>query len=825
MNTTNPELQLASQYVRDTGCNIFLTGRAGTGKTTFLKSLKESFPKRLMVTAPTGVAAINAGGVTLHSFFQLPFGPFLPGSDVSRSQYRFSREKIDIIKNLDLLVIDEISMVRSDLLDAVDAALRRFRRSEEPFGGVQLLMIGDLFQLPPVVKDDDWQLLEKVYASPYFFGSTALQKTELVSIELLHIYRQSDHRFIALLNQVRDGRLDADALAALNQRHRPDFDSATVPGCITLCTHNRQADAINAACLDGLSGNVRTFSAEIEGDFPEHTFPTAASLNVKQGAQVMFVRNDPSPEKRYFNGKIGTIVHMSGKAIRIQCTDDDAAIDVEPVTWENIEYQLDRERLEIKENKIGTFSQFPLRLAWAITIHKSQGLTFDRAVIDAQSAFAHGQVYVALSRCRTLEGMVFSRPLRPTAIRTDPAVLRFNEENRKKQPTTAELQRHKILYQQRILMRCFDFKAFCSRLRRLVGLIVGNAGVVHVDGGDDFRTLQKQTEEEICSVAEKFCRQLQGLFSTDRLPSEDDAVLDRIAKASVYFQDKIDAGVGKTVPALRIDSDNQTILKTINQARKRLQTEIDVKRAAVKSCAQQFSPTTYFRSISAATTDREAKTTKSDAPSYTEADITHRDLFEILKAWRSAKAQSEGIAPYQVMHQKPLVQIAVTLPDSLTALKRIKGIGKRLAKRYGEALVAVVADYRRQHGIETVALPEPAPDPKPPTKKKRPRGETKRISLSMFEKGLTIAQIAEERGLVSSTIEGHLAHFVAIGELAIGRLMSAEKRERIEKELNRSESPSFKEIKQALGDDVSYGEIKLVQAHQSAGLKSPAKIS
>ena len=813
MNAANPELQLAGEYVRDTGCNIFLTGKAGTGKTTFLQTLKETFPKRLVVTAPTGVAAINAGGVTLHSFFQLPFGPFVPGSETHRSQYRFSREKIDIIKNLDLLIIDEISMVRADLLDGVDNVLRRYRTSDEPFGGVQLLMIGDLFQLPPVVKDEDWRLLEKHYASPYFFSSTSLQKTEMVSIELLHIYRQADDRFITLLNQVRNGRLDANTLTALNQRHLPDFDPDKFSGCITLCTHNRQADTINAARLDALPREMHTFTAEIEGDFPDHTFPTAATLVLKKGAQVMFVRNDLSPEKRYFNGKIGTIIHISGKDIRIRCPEDDTVIDVEPVTWENIEYTLDRETLEIKENKIGTFSQYPLRLAWAITIHKSQGLTFDRAIIDANAAFAYGQVYVALSRCRTLEGMVLSTPLSSTAVKADPAVLRFNEENRKNQPTTDQLRRHKVQYQQQLLLNCFDFSGLRGRLRRLIGLILGNPGVVHVSKGEDMRALQKQTEEEICSVGEKFGRQLQGLFSADVLPASDAAVLERITKASAYFQEKIQAGVGQAVPSLQIDSDNKAILKKINQARKRLQAEIDAKLAAVKSCEQGFSPATYFLAISAAVTNVDAKKAKPESVTYSENDIIHQDLFETLKVWRSEKAQSESVAHFQVMHQKPLIQIAINLPDSMTALKQIKGIGKRLAERYGEELIAMVADYRRQHRIETVTLPEPAPTEEKPKKKKTPRGETKKISLAMFEKGLSISQIAQERELVPATIEGHLAYFVERGELAIDRLIPPDKQQRIERELTRLQTSSFKEIKQTLGDDVSYGEIKLVQAH------------
>ncbi|WP_419657037.1 Helicase domain protein [Desulfosarcina variabilis str. Montpellier] len=813
MNATNPELQLAGEYVRHTGCNIFLTGKAGTGKTTFLQTLKQSFPKRLVVTAPTGVAAINAGGVTLHSFFQLPFGPFVPDGETGRLQYRFSRDKIDIIKNLDLLVIDEISMVRADLLDGVDAMLRRFRPGNEPFGGVQLLMIGDLFQLPPVVRDEEWTLLEKYYASPYFFSSTALQQTEMVSIELMHIYRQADDRFIALLNQVRGGRLDDAALTALNQRHLAHGPDKSFDGSITLCTHNRQADTINADRLGALAQRAHTFTADIEGDFPEHTFPTASSLALKKGAQVMFVRNDPSPDKQYFNGKIGTITHISSKQIRIRCPEDDSVIDVEPVTWENIEYTLNRETLEIKENKIGAFSQYPLRLAWAITIHKSQGLTFDRAIIDAQAAFAHGQVYVALSRCRTLEGMVLSTPLSSRAIKADPAVQRFNAENRQNQPTTEQLQHHKVQYQQRLLLACFDFNGLRARLRRLIGLILGNPGVVHVASGQDLRALQNQAEGEIISVGEKFGRQLQGLFAADRLPADDAAVLERITKASAYFQEKIEIGVGQAIPSLAIDSDNKAILKKVNLARKRLQEEIDVKLAAVKSCAQGFSADHYFRAISAAVTGSKPTTPKPQAATYSETDITHRDLFEILKAWRSEKAQSEGVAHFQVMHQKPLIQIAINLPDSLTALKNIKGIGKQLAKRYGEELVTLVGDYRKKHDIQTVTLPDPPPADEKPKKSKTPRGETKQISLAMFEKGLGIEEIAKARELVPATIEGHLAHFVETGTISIDRLVSSEKQKRIEKELLQPQTSSFKEVKQALGADVSYGEIKLVQAH------------
>jgi hypothetical protein len=813
MKTTNSELRLADEFIRDTGCNLFLTGKAGTGKTTFLHTLKQNSQKRLVVTAPTGVAAINAGGVTLHSFFQLPFGPFVPGSEATRRQYRFSSEKADIIKNLDLLVIDEISMVRADLLDGVDSVLRRYRRSSLPFGGVQLLMIGDLFQLPPVVKDDDWQLLQQTYASPYFFSSIALGKTEMVTIELRHIYRQADSHFISLLNRVRSNRIDHSSLQELNSRHIVDFIPAGSDGYITLGTHNRIADSINASRLKALPEKIHRFEAVIEGDFPEHTYPTAATLELKTGAQVMFVRNDSTPQKRYFNGKIGTVSRISGKDIRVQCADDSEAIAVEPVTWENIDYTLNRDTLEITENKVGAFVQYPLRLAWAITIHKSQGLTFDRAIIDAQAAFAYGQVYVALSRCRTFEGLVLSTPLSLKAIKTDPAVLLFSQETEKNVPSREQVVAAKINYQQQLLLACFDFHRLRTLLRRLAALLLGNSGLIHLSGGEAFRVMQKKTEDEICTVGDNFLNQLQGLFSSAMLPAVDTVVLERIAKASAYFQDKMESGLGKHIFDLQIDTDNKELGKKVGNALKRLQEETAVKLAAVQSCKAGFSPSGYFRAVSAAVTNTGGKKEKPQTATYIEADIAHPELFQILKDWRQRKADEEGIAHYRVLHQKTLIQVAVTLPDSLTALKRVKGIGKRLVARYGQELVAMVGAYRQQHKIEAITLPETAPA-EPPTKRpKTPQIDTKKVSLELFEKGLTLSQIAEARGLVLATIEGHMAHWVAAGNVTINQLLPPAKRRTIQQELSRLQGKPLGEIKQSLGADVSYAEIKLVQAH------------
>jgi hypothetical protein len=818
MSIPNPELQLADEFLQYTNCNVFLTGKAGTGKTTFLKDFNKHSPKRMVVTAPTGVAAINAGGVTLHSFFQMPFGPFVPGSEAhSQShQRRFNREKINLIKSLDLLVIDEISMVRADLLDGVDAVLQRYRRSNLPFGGVQLLMIGDLHQLSPVVKDAEWRLLKPYYDSAYFFSSNSLSKTELFTIELKHIYRQSDTRFINLLNSVRDNNLDESGIAVLNKRFDPNFSPGDKEGYITLCTHNRKADGINFSKLHSVKNKKHTFDAEVEGDFPEHTFPTQATLDLKIGAQVMFVRNDPSPDKRFFNGKIGEITRIKSDEIWIKCPDENNQIIVEPAVWENIEYKLNQESGEIKENKIGTFEQYPLKLAWAITIHKSQGLTFDKAIIDAQAAFAHGQVYVALSRCRTLEGMVLSSTLSPRTMKTDPTVLRFTEESKLNRPTLDKLAIAKIRYQQLLLLECFDFQRLRYLLGRLVGVISGNPGLVQVSGIPDISELQKNTMVEIYTVGENFKRQMQGLFEDSLLPSEDPAILDRIAKGSAYFQEKLQTHFSDPIQQLQIDTDNKEIRKKAGNALKIAKEEGAVKVAAVLSCKSGFSPTGYLRSISNAEIELSKKKPKSSPILYSESDIAHPELFQTLREWRTRKANEENVVAFQVMHQKTLIQITVHLPDTLTALKKVKGIGEQLSKRYGDELIAMVSAYRQEHGIEAVILPtviQPQTDSEP--KKTQPSGKnTKEITLELFEKGLTIQEVARERSLVNSTIEGHLAFFISEGRVKIETLLTEAKTEQIKQAISRVKG-SLRDVKMALGSNCSYGEILLVQSHMN----------
>jgi hypothetical protein len=701
----NKELQLANDFVKHTGCNIFLTGKAGTGKTTFLHNLEKNTAKRMIITSPTGVAALNAGGVTLHSFFQLPFGPFVPGSEAyersRQHQFRFSKEKKQIMQSLDLLVIDEISMVRADLLDAVDAVLRNHRRNNKPFGGVQLLMIGDLHQLSPVAKQAEWQLIQQYYESVYFFSSRAIADTDLVTLELKHIYRQSDADFIELLNRVRDNRLGESTLSDLNQRYIADFNPDRDQGYITLTTHNRNAESINYIKLDELTEKEYYFKAEVSGDFPEHIYPTMETLLLKEGAQVMFVRNDSSADKLYYNGKIGKISKILDNHITVICPGDKEDIMVTPITWENIKYTLNKESREIEEDIIGRFEQYPLKLAWAITIHKSQGLTFDKAIIDAKAAFAHGQVYVALSRCKTLEGMVLSSPISSKGVGTDRAVTHFNKSIKQNSPSEIQLHAAKINFQQALLVECFNFQSLQNRLNYLVRLLLGNKSVVKVSGNIDIEQIERDAMENVFSVSNKFLRQLDTIFKNNSLPESDEYVLERISKASFWFQHKFAIFFKDSLKKLYVETDNTKLRTKINNALNNLKQEIAVKIAGVQSCEKGFTPSNYLKSVSHAMIDfTHVKAKKQKLPDYTESDIDHPELFVTIKEWRSKIAKEQKIAHFLILHQKVLIQIAVLLPKNFKDLEKINGVGKKTIEKYGEEILDMVLAYCKKNSID-----------------------------------------------------------------------------------------------------------------------------
>ena len=814
---SNPHLQLAQALIRGTDLSVFLTGKAGTGKTTFLHSLKADLPKRTIVTAPTGVAAINAGGVTLHSFFQLPFGPFVPGGEVERqaADQRLGRRKREIIQGLDLLVIDEISMVRCDLLDAVDFVLRRERRSDRPFGGVQLLMIGDLHQLAPVVPGPDWAILRDFYESAYFFGSRAFQATEVVPVALEHIYRQSDADFIELLNRVRDSRLDDATLERLNSRYQPGFQPGESDGYITLTTHNLGADRINETRLNALGTKAITFAATIQGDYPAHSYPTAEKLTLKHGAQVMFVRNDNAPVKRYFNGKIGTIEHLGREGIAVRCPGDEDTIEVEPVTWENIQYSLDPETKAISEEVVGRFTQYPLRLAWAITIHKSQGLTFERAIVDAGAAFSPGQVYVALSRCKTFEGLVLGTPIPRRAVMTDRVVADYVTEATRHPPTQDRIDRARIAYQQRLLQECWDFDTLGARLRRLIGLLRENRRVIDANGADTIDALERQTFDAVVTIAAKFRDQLHALFREDQTPEDDPRVQGRLRKASVYFDEQLQQGLCPWLAAFSFGTDNKALGKQVGQAVAELRMELAVKTAGIESCREGFATAALLGALAKARIDAEPEgspTGPGPDPRPNEAESP--GLLGALRRWRDQQAREEervGVTRYRILTRAVLKQIANTLPQDPAALATVKGIGKHTVARYGREILDLVADWCRRQGLDTAAVPRP--DQPGQTEADLSEGSTRLISYRLYQEGLSIEEIASRRSLKPTTIEGHLAHYIRCGKLAVTDFIDEERIARISAVLEQTGPDALGLAKQTLGDDCSYGEIKMVQAH------------
>lgn len=533
----NSELELAWQLVQNTGCNVFLTGKAGTGKTTFLRNFCAKTNKRTVVLAPTGIAAINAQGSTLHSFFQLPFGPYIPGTTQRSNEkgYKFSEKKRRLIRSLDLVIIDEISMVRADLLDSVDAALRRFRDRTKPFGGVQLLLIGDLQQLAPVVKPEEWTLLQPYYDTQYFFSSLALKEAGYVTVELKKVYRQSEEEFIALLNKVRNNEADAAVLQRLNSRYIPGFVPDATEGYIRLTTHNRQADAINEREMDALPSEPHTYKAEIRKEFPELAYPTAEELTMKVGAQVMFVKNDSNLPKRYFNGMIGTVVSMTKSCINVLPQGKDEYICVTPELWENTRYNLNEKTKEIEEEQLGTFAQMPLKPAWAITVHKSQGLTFERAIIDVQYSFSHGQTYVALSRCKSLEGIVLSAPIPAHAIINDANVVAFTKSIPQQIPTAEKVKELERQYYLTLMAELFTFhgvrSAFDSYLRYIDEWLYRQLP----ETVDAWKMQRIDFEEHVDKVSRNFALQYQRMIAATETYDTDPTLQERCKKGATWF--------------------------------------------------------------------------------------------------------------------------------------------------------------------------------------------------------------------------------------------------------------------------------------------------
>ena len=713
----NEQLALAWQFVERTGVNVFLTGKAGTGKTTFLRRLKERSPKRMVVVAPTGVAAINAGGVTIHSFFQFPLAPYIPGGSFNTKdeKYRFSKEKKNIIRTLDLLVIDEISMVRADLLDQIDAVLRLHKDRHRPFGGVQLLMIGDLSQLAPVVKDGEWTLLREYYTTPYFFGSHALQQTQHVTIELTHVYRQTDKAFINVLNEVRENRLTPDGLALLNSRVdsqclQPNgilsTDHSRLEGTIRLTTHNATANKYNEECMDALKSIRFSFKAQVSGIFPESSYPAEETLVLKKGCQVMFLKND-SQGSRYYNGKLGVVSAIDAERIFVRGIDDNDEIEVEPDVWTNARYVIDKETKEIREEIEGEFRQYPLRLAWAITIHKSQGLTFERAVLDVNAAFASGQVYVALSRCRSLDGLVLTAPLSPSSVKTDALVADYmNVEIEQAQHTAVRLSTLERDYYLAMLSELFNFKTLETDFRRMLRLIDEHLYKVYPLLLKMYKQAEERLNKEITSVSTTFYRQYTTLVIESSDYITDKLLAERIHKAATYFLGKLEEYLRPLIEYATLDSDNKDVKERLVEATYNFKQSFAQKHYLLTRVIDNgFNVSSYLRdkAVGLLNADKPIKRErkKSAVPEKIEidrnADIRHPILFRTLRAWRNDRAEELGRPSYGVLTQKALIGITNELPTTGRDLLRMPGFGKKSLEMFGKEILAIVQEYIEDH--------------------------------------------------------------------------------------------------------------------------------
>ena len=801
----NKEMQLAKKLIETTNENVFLTGNAGTGKTTFLNLLRTQTAKRMVVLAPTGVAAINAKGQTIHSFFQLPFTPFLP--EYKKEKGQIKKDKINIFRTIDLLVIDEISMVRADLLDAIDDRLREYRKQKySPFGGVQCLFIGDLQQLPPVVRDEDWALMQKHYSTPFFFSSKALQESSYVTIELKKIYRQADEKFISILNEVRNNHLSMESLNELNKHYLPEYEPKE--GEIFLTTHNKIADAFNEKKLNELEEESNIYNAIIKDRFPESMYPVDESLELKIGAQVMFTRNNR--EANYYNGKIGTIIDLSEHKITIKCKEDAFPIVAERETWENTEIKIDKESKDQYEEVVGSFSQFPLRLAWAITIHKSQGLTFDRAIIDAIASFSHGQVYVALSRCKSLDGMVLKSPIKLESIITDLNVTRYMQYEGERAANIEEaLPQLQKRYMIVLLNEMFDFTDIHQIFGRVFNMAqTGNQLNTQMPKLCELISAEyKSLTSEIVDVANKFRNQYTALVDAASNIYTDEHLQQRIKAAVGYFLGKL-ADIDIDIYNEDIELDNRSVEDAYNAQTAEFVKLVRVKIALLTAFKEQpFTTTSFLEARAKATLDIEMGKLER-----TKADMTVAGVDPVLQhrltIWRSDKADGGPLA--YVMSMKTLQEIAARLPKSTEDMKTIPGLGTKRITKYGDEIVKIVRQFIADKRDDKLTDEEKELMTKASSKKtksskssKSSEPDTYQKTLILFKEGKSIQEIVDERALSLGTIENHLTKLVYNCELKAEDVINESHLNMIDKILSKKTDISIHDLRKEIKERVS----------------------
>jgi len=820
----NEMFRLAAELVNQSSRNIFVTGKAGTGKTTFLKYIRENCPKQIAVLAPTGVAAINAGGVTMHSFFQLPFSPFIPdvggfnrqteeatNKNSLLGKLRMTTEKKKILQELELLIIDEISMVRCDMLDAVDTVLRHIRRrNSERFGGVQVLFIGDMFQLPPVIKEHEWRMLKDFYNSPYFFDSLVIKEELPIYIEFDKIYRQSEEKFINVLNQVRNNQVDDDGRSLLEKRFVPDFRRTKDDGYIILTTHNERARNKNETELNSLANKSFSYRAEIEGDFPESAYPAEEQLLLKVGSQVMFIKNDTERIKRYFNGKVGIVTELDDDKILIQCKDEPDEIEVKKEKWENIRYTVDKKSRQLNEEILGSFTQYPLRLAWAITIHKSQGLTFDKVIIDVGEAFAPGQVYVALSRCTTLDGIVLQSHIRSNRMFSDERIVRFSKTNSSKNVLEQELQRSKRNYKLKILLSLFDYKQIFEDAKELNQYLLENGSSFN----EESEKWVNEFLDEIIKlegIAEKFQNQLRSIFNREENADTNELLKERMNAGVGYFI-KEQKRLSELLNGCPIVTDSRLHAKEINETLKEIFSGLSIKKYLMEGLFGAFDIETYHkRKKDFILPTFSVNVYSGVAKERTESP--HPVLHQRLRKLRDTICSKADLPIYIIAGTSTLDEMSRYLPQTLVEIRKISGFGDAKTEKYGQQFLDIILEYCGEKNLSSLIHEKnPKRERKAESGEKKKKIDTKAESFKLYKEGKRVDEIAKERSLTQQTIEGHLAHYISTGEIKINELVSREKILLIESIAKTFSGGSLTPIKEKLGKEVSFGEIKLVIA-------------
>ena len=775
--------QLAYEFATQTNQVLFITGKAGTGKTTFLRKLKDESLKQIAVVAPTGIAAINAGGTTIHSFFQLPFAPFAPTPVgrkelIAKMKMRSNQQKV--LRELELLVIDEISMVRVDVLDAIDTVLRHYRRRDNvPFGGVQVIFIGDMFQLSPVAKRDELQILRGFYDGIHFFDSHVMQQIPLVYIELNKVFRQKNADFIHILDEVRRNKLSSESLAKLHSTYNPTFVPKDGDTYVTLTTHNRNADEINSAELKKIKGKSHWFTATISGSFPGGGYPVEVDLELKKGAKVMFVKNDTEFPRRFYNGKIGEVTFIDEEYVMVMCPGEKEAIFVEPMTWENMTYKVNKETTELEEKLTGSFTQLPLRHAWAITIHKSQGLTFDKAIIDAGAAFAPGQVYVALSRCRTLEGIVLRSKINENSLRNESTILDFSSRKNEADELAEKLEESQLEYRKQLLMELFDFNPALKTIAFL-RVDVNKAGSSFNDDTAPYLAELTILINEVKGVADKFSVQLGGIL--DSMPVDELLLQERLSASAQYFVGKLDSLL-EYIAESPAYTDNKELAKSYDEDMLNAYTQIAQKRAFIAQLKKEFTIEDYFNWRKDLSIKLPKLQTHGGSSSTPKVSI-HPDLMQRLSEIRSDLAKEEEVPAYVVASTKSLQQLADYLPQTPKDFLLIYGFGKVRLEKYGSYFLDEIRKYcqeknlsSRMSEMDSLQKTKKQEALEQESKPKQVKGASQMESLELYQSGKTIEEIAQLRNLKEGTIATHLSRFLKTAEVKVEDFITDARRE------------------------------------------------